>query len=388
MSQQGAIRTAGARGWPALGVALLCVLLLSATAFAQTAARVALVTTDPDASSTRRLKAELLELGVEVEVIAPEPGEPIGRATLERIARQAGAFAAIRVVPIAAEVEVWVADRVTGKTVVREIIRGNSEHASVDDAIAVGAVELLRASLLEVSTTTKLHGDVPPPAEVKRMLPPPAPAPPSKPERPASDAANERVPVQVSRRAVKAPTPSPAVAPGPSVALAIEPVLELGLGGLPLAVQGQVSLRTRIHGDLSAEFMALFPVSPAEMKQQEGTAEISTRWFALSAAWVPVFEFVEPLVGVGLAAVRAEAWGMARAPFVSQRQHLWVLAPMLRTGLAFAVSSTVRFRADASTAFALKSVPVRFGEREIAKWGRPALVVGAGVEVELPLLVR
>src|SRR5579864_2144728 len=110
---------------------------------------VAIVTTEPNASLTRRVRAELQGLGLDVIVLKPpEEGSPM-RAPLELAARSVGAIAAVRLVPSGeGKVEVWVADRVTGKAVVRELDVPRS--GASDAAIAVGSVELLRASLMEL----------------------------------------------------------------------------------------------------------------------------------------------------------------------------------------------------------------------------------------------
>jgi len=57
------------------------------------------------------------------------------------------------------KVEVWVADRVTGKAVVREL--DAPEGGTSDAAVAIGSVELLRASLMELHSGEPAHGDAP-----------------------------------------------------------------------------------------------------------------------------------------------------------------------------------------------------------------------------------
>lgn len=373
-------------------VTLLWAMCLASGAYAVQPARVVLVTSDPDASSTRRLEAELLDLGVEVEVVEPEdPSGPIGRAGLERLARRAGAFAAIRVVPIAAEVEVWVADRVTGKTVVREILRGSDESASFDDAIALGAVELLRASLLEVAATQRLHGDVPPPDVVQRMVPAPeSPGRGSTEERSPEIHARERPPIQGRKSKLTARQNRresvPSVRPSPVLKLTLEPAVDLGIGGLPRSIHGQILARAAVAGPFSGELLTAFPIAPAVIEDEQfGSAEFSSKWFALSALWNPAAGGFSPLLGIGLAAIRVEASGTATSAYASQREHVWVAAPILRAGLGLPLSKTFKMTADFCGAYALKGIPVRFADKQVAAWGRPAILVGAGIQVMLPL---
>ena len=122
----------------------------AASAYAESgAALVALVTAEPNASLTRRVRAELQGLGVDVIVLdPPDEGSP-SRAPLEQAARSVGAVAAVRLIASReGKIEVWVADRVTGKAVVRELDAPG--RGASDAAVAIGSVELLRASLMEL----------------------------------------------------------------------------------------------------------------------------------------------------------------------------------------------------------------------------------------------
>ena len=121
---------------------------------------VAIVTAEPNSSLTRRVRAELEGLGVDVIVLKPpDEGSP-SRAPLEQAARSVGAVAAVRLVASSeGKVEVWVADRVTGKAVVREL--DAPESGASDAAVAIGSVELLRASLMELHSGEPPHGDAP-----------------------------------------------------------------------------------------------------------------------------------------------------------------------------------------------------------------------------------
>src|SRR5580700_1485508 len=120
---------------------------------------VAIVTAEPNSSLTRGGRAELRGLGVDVIVIKPpDEGSP-ARAPLEQAARSVGAVAAVRLIASSeGKVEVWVADRVTGKAVVREL--DAPAGGTSDAAVAIGSVELLRASLMELHSGEPPRGDV------------------------------------------------------------------------------------------------------------------------------------------------------------------------------------------------------------------------------------
>ncbi len=82
-------------------------------------------------------------------------------------------------------VEIWIADRVTGKTVLREMA-DDGGTPDRDAALALRAVELLRASLLEVGLPAPPPGEVPATPEIREKLRVRAPdTPPAPAQRPS-----------------------------------------------------------------------------------------------------------------------------------------------------------------------------------------------------------
>src|SRR5260221_13907158 len=117
---------------------------------------VAIVTAEPNSSLTRRVRLELQGLGVDVIVLKPPDEATTSRAPLEQAARSVGAVAAVRLVASSVgKVEVWVADRVTGKAVVRELDALGS--GASDAAVALGKVEPARARFVGLPS-----GEAPP----------------------------------------------------------------------------------------------------------------------------------------------------------------------------------------------------------------------------------
>ncbi|WP_437958418.1 hypothetical protein WME76_01335 [Sorangium sp. So ce119] len=122
-----------------------------------------------------RVVAELESLGFRAAILDPAADAPASRVSLEASARDAGAIAAIRAVPSGRGVEVWIADRVTGKTVLREMA-GDAGAPDRDAALALRVVELLRASLLEAALPAPPPGELPATPEIREKLRVPAPA--------------------------------------------------------------------------------------------------------------------------------------------------------------------------------------------------------------------
>jgi len=120
-----------------------------------------------------RLKGELTSAGFETEIVdavAP-PGSAAGdsRAALEQVAARRGADAVVAIVGDQSpdSVEVWVIDKVTGKTVVRRVpFEPAAPRAS--GTLAIRAIELLRSSFLEIDLAAHDRQNAP------RGAPPPA----------------------------------------------------------------------------------------------------------------------------------------------------------------------------------------------------------------------
>jgi hypothetical protein len=337
--------------------ALFTLVLWSEAGLAALAPRVALITANPADTTTKRLKAELSQLGVETVVVRAGPNTPVGRVTLENVARRVGAFAAIRIVPVESEVEVWVADRVTGKTVVREVLHG-SGSAARDDTIALGAVELLRASLLEVTASYDLnpHGDVPPPPVVVRKL---TPAPTLAPPRPKSR---------------------------PVLAVGLVPAAALEFDRIGPGVSAMLLVRYLWSKSLSVEALGLLPVVHGVVRETgQGKASVGLSGAGLGVAYSWHERNATALFGLGMMAAQLEVVGTEAGPGLDLSQDSLVLgAPYLRAGAGLRVFESVRIRLDASLSYSLRPVPIVFVQDEVARWGRPSLLVGIGPELLLP----
>ncbi len=121
-----------------------------------------------------RLRAELVDAGFEVVEVDRAPGNP--RSEVEDAAPPSSSFATVAMSRAAngAFADVWISDHVTGKTVVRRLEVGTGPNATA--VLAIRALELLRASLLEVAA--KATASEPPmsaPSDVMKWIEPALP---------------------------------------------------------------------------------------------------------------------------------------------------------------------------------------------------------------------
>ncbi len=312
---------------------------------------VAIVTAEPNSSLTRRVRAELEGLGVDVIVLKPpDEGSP-SRAPLEQAARSVGAVAAVRLVASSeGKVEVWVADRVTGKAVVREL--DASESGASDAAVAIESVELLRASLMELHSGEPPHGDAPATEKIQSLALP-------------SLAAGAGAP------------------PRPRLGLAVGAGAELGLRGLGPSADVDLGLWVRLSSRFGARVVGHTSLSPASVVTPSGTVDVRSQLVGAMAtyAFVDVSSPWVPSAAIGIAAAHVSTTGTAVPPFVSASEAAWSAAPLAALGLAWSFAPGLRLRADALGLFTLPPVHVNTPTTDVGWWGAPALVVSLGVEV-------
>jgi hypothetical protein len=336
----------------------LALVLASGLAAAQSApSLVVVVAADPASPTARRLSTDLQGIGLDVLVLRATPENSSGHESLERAARSVGAIAAVRLVPSGTGTEVWVADRVTGKTVIRQLVQPSNAEAEPED-VALGAVELLRASLMELHAPSLPHGEVEVTPQVRKLaLPGPAPLPAS------------------------APPPPPA--PLPRFALMVGPGIDFGVRDISPSLQGYWALGVRIAGPMGARAFASLPIVPGDTTIAEGRVEVTTNIVGLGAFYEPgsTDQTFIPSVGLGAAAARIETIGQASAPFLSAADAGWTAGGYVQASAIAAVTSGVRLRLDLTGIVAVDGPDIVANARSLGRWGAPALLVSLGVEV-------
>lgn len=300
-----------------------------------------------------RVLAELEALGFHGVLLEPA-AEAASRSSLEVAARKAGAIAAIRAVPSERGVEVWIADRVTGKTVLREVA-SDGGAPDRDDALALRAVELLRASLLEIALPSAPPGEVPATSELREKMHLVLPAPSAPPLEPPSP-----------------PTLRLSVAPGALLSpggFGAAANLELGLGWMPVEHVG------------FAAFVSI-PLHAARIETSDGAADLSL----LLAGGALRFVFTEranrwaPSVDVGVTAVSFKSTGTSSGRLVPAAVSAAAAAPYARFGLALAVTPTFRVHADVLAGVIGQGVSIVFAGTEVATWGKPFVLPSLGAD--------
>ncbi len=313
-----------------------------------------------------RIAAELEALGFAVER-RPRSPSALDRAALERVAREAGAFASLAVEPLAGGAEVWLADRVTGKTVLREVV------LATDGDLAVRVVELLRASLLELGSALPPRGEVAPPpaaADVAARDRAVAPAPLVAPPEPGP---------------LSSPAPRPRWSPDKGT-LFVGGAMSLSPGGLSPLPHVRVGGGLRVAERLGFELDLVIPTLPAEVTRPEGGASVLPAWctagltVSLTGEQSPFR--VRAGLGAGLEWVHVSARPLP--PFEGRDADFFAGVLQARLGFAYAFTSLLRARLDLDLGFATPELGVRFAGERVASFGLPLFAPALGLEVGLP----
>lgn len=306
----------------------------------------------------QRLRAELAALGFDVVVATSE--ERPDRAALAERARDANAVAAIHLSGQVEGVDVWVTDRVTGKTVLREVSLPE-ETEDPDERLAltaIRAVELLRASLLEVASNQPVDGEVEAAPEVREVAI----------ETIAPRAARARLAVSEYGDSAR-------------LLVGVGPALGFSPGGVRPLGQVQLAVTGLPHQRLALEAFAIVPLFPAALQGPEGLASLTVGHLGASVSGRATGAGpVDFRLGAGVALTWIHLAATAAAPFEASNQDSFTAWPFAHAHLGYGLGSASVFL-DARLGPVLPEPVIRFAGRDVVRWGRPATVIATGTEI-------
>jgi len=282
-----------------------------------------------------RVELELIALGYVAE-LRQVPHQPA--PSLSALARASGAvgIAQVRVVP--KRVEVWAGHPGSGKKAYRETVR--LEQFGEREA-ALLTVDMVRAALIEVG--------------VERA----APAPPPPPETP-----------------IAAPSEPP-----PNWALSLGAALAGSGGGVSPTVHAKLMVDVQLAGPLSLGVGVTTPGMPGSVEASEGDAAvyISLLGADLDGVLANADHTLGLRFGLGIAAAWIRMVGSAQAPYVSESDDVFCAMPYLRLSGWLALVEQLRLVGELQAGIATPRPVIAFADREVASWGRPALLGALGL---------
>jgi hypothetical protein len=314
-----------------------------------------LVADHEDASIIATLRAELSALGLQALVV-PRGEHEMSPGKLTEAARQNHAIAAFRVLVEERRVEVWLADRVTGKVLLREVLMGKDTGKLQTDesAVVARAVELLRASLLELDIDDRPRGDVHPPVNLPAQLQPQhAVAPPQNRE-------------QMPRWGISAGAEL--------LAATSHAAFSSGLG---------VSLQWYATPNWALLARTTVPFSGSKYIAPQGRAEVSPRWASLglryrTGKWSDRWQcWLES----GLGLLLTDAVGIANTGYLAR--STFNIDPVAYVGaeVNYSLSQPVSLALGMLGGPGLRPTKILFGEQLIDHYGRWLIISQAGLNL-------
>jgi hypothetical protein len=304
------------------------------------------VTDDVTSDALTRVRGELAAGGFDVSMLPHDPALEV-RAALETVGRELDPIATFAIVRAAGgnTAEIWVCDRLEGKSVIQSVRldgSGATGDASPSVVLAVQAVELLKASLAQywLSSTRQ-------PAARTRT-----PAGPAAPPAYATTGIGVEAGIGWLDSAG-------------AVTGAWQPILRASWGGahgwgVRLAAAGFGS-EASLHA----------PLGTAQIRQQLATAEI-VRGFRAG-------HLVQPVASLGAGAYGARIEGVAAPGSTGVTTDSWSALVTAGAGVVLPLASHVALAADAHILVAVPYTAVRFGSVEAGNTGWPSLLVSAGL---------
>lgn len=240
------------------------------------------------------------------------------------------------------DADVWVADRMTGKAVLRHVHFG-ADSSDAPAIFALRAVELLHASLLELEESHPSRGEVRPPPEIRRWVAPPPP-------REALLSREMHAGVQIVG----------------------------GPGGVPVSLSPTLGFAWRPVASWAGG-LELWGPAISHVDGDEGSARIDQEATFAFVRFEPLgrSEF-GPYVRAGIGAFRFGVTGQAVAPYTSQSNQSWSALGTAGIGLRIG-SHTVEMITGLDTYWLSSRPDIEFAGRTVASAGRPSL--GAHVEL-------
>lgn len=345
---------------------------------AAAASRVVIVEGDTDDPLVReaatRLRAELGAAGFEV-VRVPRGREGDARAALERAALDEGAFAAAAIFRsrAGATADLWIVDRVTQKTVVRTVEVAGAAAPSV---MAVRAVELLQASLLEANL---LSSRAPPegaaggaraavPEDVQRWMAPVR-------RQAGADPAVGR-PGMLAGFGVEAGLAALLSAGG--IGPALGPALRLSYGA------GAGSGGGALPAGLAARLTFAGPALGPALEGALGTVSVRQEMALLEAVWaLETGTAVSPVLSAGVGGFHLFISGDPLPPLRSATGEVWSIAATLGGGAGLRLTERAALLLDVHAVFAEPRAVVTLGGERLGTAGRPTFAGFLGLLVRL-----
>ncbi|MBN2716598.1 MAG: hypothetical protein JXX14_12145 [Deltaproteobacteria bacterium] len=341
-----------------IGLTLSLSLFLCNTVFA---ANRVIILENPHRPVAGEIARELETYGFSTQIISDTP-----TVDLAGIASRESASATIRLNLKGRKVEVWVADRITGKLVMRtiELTPGDQKEQSI---IVLAAVELLRASLMEIYAVQKQPGKVQPTKQTRSFAKPVAVEPGDRKSQ-----KQQRI---------------------------ISGVLSVGVGGnIPgkqTGLGGHGRADIVLDFDRRVQFSAVgrFPLAPFSLSSDAGQADLNPFLFGAQTTVLlrPEESRLRLFTGMGMGVMIYMAEGAYDPEYIkkhagslqSRTQTVISTATFFTGGVLVKLNRQLALRLSSILGISTMMVRTKIGKKTVARLGQPFFYFDAGLDLTL-----
>jgi hypothetical protein len=289
-----------------------------------------------------RVQGELVTDGFEVVSLEAAPGATSAMAMEQAEARWTSTTVGLFLDADGKSAELWVVDRLTNKAVVRRVATGDESENVLPEVLALKAVELLRASLLELvverNTAAKPKGS------------------PTAKQRASEWAA--RPLASVPHWAIE--TGAAAIWSPGEVDAAFESV-----------ARGRFAVHEKLHVRISFAGLG----TRAQVHGTGGSAQVD-QWYGLAEGlFMPLPKLVaRPVVSLGVGTFHASAKGEAAFPYQALQTSRWAFATDVGVGLGIRLASRLELSAEGHALWLAPKPVLRFVNDDGPHVGAPSVV--------------
>jgi hypothetical protein len=291
-----------------------------------------------------RLEGELRTAGFDVTIVARAPDEA-PRSAIDRASRTYAPAAVIGIFGESlAAMELWVADRLTGRSVASRLNASGESGTRATEILAIRAAEQLNASLVELDLSPK-PVEATPPAKPAESAPVPKPAPSvDRPAAPSRFRAELGVGSLFSFEGA-----SPTVTPVGRISWSVLPAIEVRLTGAWLGSRSGVS-------------------------SASGSASFSQDLLLLEGVYSPARpgQF-GPRASLGVGAMHVGVDGRGSGAVQGLDASMWSAAIDAGLGFCYRRAASLGFAIEGHAVFANPYPVVRLLDEAQATTGRPAI---------------
>lgn len=349
---------------------------LASSGFADTEGEhTVLLTAARDQAALReRLRTEL-DLGGWLVVEMPPQRAGLPRLP-DEVARQVHASVALRL-DERGDVELWVVDTASDTTIHHETIP--TDPSDGPDIITLRVVEILRARLLKLGVSLPSPPARPPSDEAAVAPPPAAEAPPP----PANAAAPEpALPISPPHDVAPRPPPTAETTAHRAVDVVLSPLASFSPGGLGMMPELGLGAKYVLDRTWAFGVSGVVPIGFSSVESAAGSVSVHWGFAGISAERRMTFGPGALVVGVASGVLTQRLSGDANPPYRSATDWVTVFGAFGNLGGRFNLSRTARLCVDGGVGFAAPRPVVVAGDDRLATWGRPLVLLSAGLEWE------